>query len=164
MPREHQFPHDDCINCPHRKEGRVNKPLLKRLFDANFTHQEIADLMGVGRVTITNMVNKLGLKREQLSPDEFRRQMSSKMLDKMNQLLSEMDANKIDKASLSQLIVAFGTLFDKVRLHEGQSTENVAVGHIHKLDDRSLQAIREAIKASRDAKLEQARLEHKQDN
>ncbi len=75
------------------------------------------------------------------------------MLIRMEHLLKYMTPEKMNKASLSQLVMAFGILMDKVRLTRGESTQNIAAINIHKLDGTDLDKIRDIIKRHTQAKL-----------
>lgn len=140
------------------KPGKIDdKTKLKRLHMAGLNHDEIAEFFGVSRVAVTKMVGKMGLEAPKYTPEEFKGRMEHEMLDRMNKLLGSMSADKIASASLSQLIMAFGILYDKVRLQRGESTQNVAALNVHKLDPKALEAIKAVIDMETTKKLVEAR-------
>jgi hypothetical protein len=46
---------------------------------------------------------------------------------KMDMILEGINQGKVDRARLTELSTAYGTLFDKTRLLTGQSTENISI-------------------------------------
>lgn len=140
------------------KPGKIDdKTKLKRLHMAGLNHDEIAEFFGVSRVAVTKMVGKMGLDCPKYTPEEFKARMEHEMLERMNKLLGSMTPDKIASASLSQLIMAFGILYDKVRLQRGESTQNVAALNVHKLDPKALEAIKAVIDMETNKKLAEAR-------
>lgn len=59
----------------------------------------------------------------------------------------------IDKASLSQLTTSFGIMYDKLRLHEGKSTQNIGANLLVNLDESQLELIKETIKSLKESML-----------
>jgi predicted DNA-binding protein YlxM (UPF0122 family) len=153
--REHCLPADISRLM---KPGRIHdKGMLSRLFMAGLTHDEIADYFGVSREAVTKMISRMNLDRDATNPAIFQEQLQNEMLIRMEAILKYMTPEKMNKASLAQLIMAFGTLFDKVRLTRGESTQNVAAINIHKLDSADLEKIRDVIKKHTQAKLEKVK-------
>jgi transposase len=146
------------------KPGCINdKNLLVRLFSAGFTHEEIAQIFGVSRPNVTKMIARMDLVRETADPVLFQERMHEEILVRMEALLKYITPEKMNKASLSQLIMAFGTLYDKMRLHRGESTANVASLNVHKIDVKDLDKIRDIIKKHTDTKLKEARKGYEDD-
>lgn len=142
------------------KPGKIRGediPKLKKFYALGMTHEELADIFGVTREAITHRVKKLGLARNHWTPSEFKQRMETEMLDRMQKLLNAMSVDKVEKASLSQLIMAFGILFDKVRLQRGESTQNVAALQVHKLDPGAIASIKEIIAQQTERKLAETR-------
>lgn len=46
---------------------------------------------------------------------------------KMLEMIASIDEERLQKADLRSLATSYGILYDKKRLHEGQSTSNVAI-------------------------------------
>lgn len=146
------------------KPGKIDdKAMLVRLFEAGLTHDQIAAYFGVSRVAVTKMVARMNLARELTNPTLFQERMQEEILIRMENVLRYMTPDKMDKASLSQLTMTFGILFDKLRLARGQSTENVASVNIHKIAEGDLDRIREIIAKNTRQKLEDVRKEYVED-
>jgi hypothetical protein len=146
------------------KPGRINDVAkLKKFYEMGMTHGELADIFGVTREAVSVKAKKLGLQRNKWTTEEFKAKMETAMLDRMQNLLNSMTSDKVDKASLSQLIMAFGILFDKVRLQRGESTQNVAALNVHKLDPTAIASIKEIIAAQTEQKMSAARNLHMKD-
>lgn len=143
------------------KPGKINdKGMLSRLYIAGLTHEEIADYFGVSREAVTKMISRMDLVREASNPALFQERMQEELLIRMESILKYMTPEKMNKASLSQLIMAFGILFDKVRLSRGESTQNVAAINIHKLESSDLEKIRLVIQKHTQAKLAKVKSEY----
>ena len=143
------------------KPGRINDPqFLIRLYDGGLTYEEIARVFGVSKAAVNRVVTKLQLKKRVSEPQTFKSEMENKMLAKMEKLLGHITEDKMSVASLGQLITAFGILYDKVRLHRGESTQNVAAVNVHKLDEVSLASIKEIIKAQTQKRISDTRKEY----
>lgn len=145
-----------CELAPQRllKPGRIDdKDKFKRLFKAGLTHEEIADFFGVARNNVSIMAKKLQVESGRYTPEQFKARMETEMLNRMQLILGAMDPQKIERASLSQLIMAFGILFDKVRLNRGESTQNVASLNLHKIDPKALESIKEIIARQTELKM-----------
>jgi len=128
------------------RPGTINDIVkFKRLFQLGLTHEEIAEFFGVSREVVTIRVKKLGLERIKYTPTEFKHNMETELLGRMQKILNSMSDDKVERASLSQLIMAFGIMFDKMRLMRGESTQNVAALNVHALDPTALESIREII-------------------
>jgi hypothetical protein len=155
------FTSTDLIDPKLLKPGVINdKGMLARLYSAGLTHEEIADYFGVTRVAVTKMIMREGLERDLTDPIAFKENMHDEILRRMEILLRYMSPDKMNKASLSQLIMAFGTLYDKMRLHRGESTANVASVNIHKIDPSDLKHIREIISRQTAKKLTEVKKEY----
>jgi hypothetical protein len=145
------------------KPGRINdKALFKRLFSAGLTHEEIANFFGVTRVAVTYMARRMQLENPKYTPEEFKARMEHEMLERMQRVLSFMTCDKMERASLSQLIMTFGILFDKVRLNRGESTQNVASLNLHKIDPKALDSIRQIISLQTEKKMAETKAKYEQ--
>jgi hypothetical protein len=145
------------------KPGKINdKDRFKRLFAAGLTHEEIADFFGVSRVAVTYMAKRLKLENPKYTPEEFKARMEHEMLERMQKVLGSMSHDKIERASLSQLIMTFGILFDKVRLNRGESTQNVASLNLHKIDPKALESIKQIIAIQTEKKMAETKQKYTQ--
>ena len=131
-----------------------NKNMFARLFGAGFTHEEIAAHFGVSRIAVTKMVKRMGLERKLVDPLEFQNRLQDEILIRMENIMRSITPDKMNNASLSQLIMAFGILYDKMRLGRGESTSNVASLNIHKIDPGDLTKIKEVIRKHTAQKLQ----------
>jgi hypothetical protein len=149
-----------CELAPEQliKPGRIDdKSKFKRLFMAGLTHEEIAEFFGVGRLSVTAMAKRMQLEAPKYTPEEFKARMESEMLARMQKVLGFMTTDKIERASLSQLIMTFGILFDKVRLNRGESTQNVASLNLHKVDPKALESIKQIIALQTEKKMKETK-------
>ncbi len=156
--REHSLPTDLSKML---KPGKINdKGMFTRLYAAGLTHDEIADYFGVARESVTKMASRMDLVRETANPLLFQERMQEEMLIRMEAILKYMTPDKMNKASLSQLVLAFGILMDKVRLTRGESTQNIAAVNVHKLDSKDIDKIRDIIQKHTQAKLAKVKEEY----
>jgi len=140
------------------KPGKIDdKGMFSRLYAAGLTHDEIAGFFGVSRESVTKMASRMDLVRETANPLLFQERMQEEMLIRMEAILKYMTPDKMNKASLSQLVLAFGILMDKVRLTRGESTQNIAAVNVHKLDSKDIDKIRDIIQKHTQAKLAKVR-------
>jgi hypothetical protein len=153
--REHSMPADMSRML---KPGKIDdKGMFTRLYAAGLTHDEIASFFGVSRESVTKMASRMDLVRETANPLLFQERMQEEMLIRMEAILKYMTPDKMNKASLSQLVLAFGILMDKVRLTRGESTQNIAAINVHKLDGKDIEKIRDIIQKHTQAKLAKVR-------
>jgi transposase len=153
----------DLVDPKLIKPGKINdKELFVRLYSAGLTHDEIASFFGVSREAVTRMAGRMDLVRESANPALFQEKMQEEMLIRMEAMLNYMSPEKMSKASLSQLIMAFGILYDKVRLQRGESTQNVAAVNIHKLEPETLNIFRDLIAKRTQDKLKTVRKQYEE--
>lgn len=124
------------------KPGKIdNNDLFQKLFYAGLTHDEIADVFGVSRVAVTNKVKRDGLTKLQLDAQAYEARLSEELMDKIQLIMNQITADKINKASLNQLGTLMGILYDKRTQHERRGTPEISyVGVVHKLapEDRDM--------------------------
>jgi transposase len=95
------------------------------------TYEEIAAVFGVTKSAVHQALNKLehlldGVQQGEVTAySEERRNILS--IAEARMLRSMLDEDAIQKAPLASRTMAFGVLYDKRRLEEGKSTENVSV-------------------------------------
>jgi transposase len=95
------------------------------------TYEEIAAVFGVTKSAVHQALNKLehlldGVQQGEVTAySEERRNILS--IAEARLLRSMLDEDAIQKAPLASRTMAFGVLYDKRRLEEGKSTENVSV-------------------------------------
>ena len=137
--------------------GRKKKVLdmeLAYLVGLGMSQQEIADKLEVGRSTVTLALKRLRAEQPQLldlkSAEEFNKGEGSE-LDAIRQMVIGALKKKIRNTPLSQMSILqlntlYGTLFDKKRLLNDQSTENHAVVTYNQLDATTHRIIGETVK------------------
>lgn len=91
------------------------------------THQQIANLLGCDK---SNVTKRLGTIKEELeSLDNFTKHKSATMEFIQQRLLDSITPEKIKEATLQQTATSFGIIYDKQRLQDGKSTENLDFGN-----------------------------------
>ena len=65
--------------------------------------------------------------------------------DKCKLILCAVDQGKVDKARLTELSTAYGTLFDKIRLMTDRSTQNVSVHSVVEDINRQMKILSEEL-------------------
>jgi DNA-binding transcriptional MerR regulator len=108
----------------------VKKAFVKTLLDMGMTTREIQQFVKISSKTVSDIRNNYDIDEDlnnalqtSIASVEVGRiqEAKSKMLDRIN------SDEIINKASLSTLVYAWSTLFEKQRLLENKSTENLAV-------------------------------------
>ncbi len=90
-------------------------------------------------ISICNVVLKEGFEKTTLQEvmlifyrgDDTAATEISKLKSKCDMILDGLDQEKADKAKLTELSTAFGTLFDKIRLLKGESTEIIDINQVN---------------------------------
>ena len=147
---------------PKLKPGNLaNEELFVKLFHGEpLTHDEIADIFGVSRVAVTKKVAKMGLQRANKSPEEYEAALSNELMHKIQLIMQQISADKINKASLSQLGVLLGILYDKRNQHEKRGLPEISyVGVIHKFDPENLAQIKQIMTTETAKRLEEQRVQ-----
>jgi hypothetical protein len=90
--------------------------------------------------------------------EDFRQQRSDLLAEIQRVAMTHiMDAKKLKGASLQQLITLMAIAYDKERLENNLSTENIAHAHYEKLDNDDKEALKELIKQRTQKALIQSR-------
>ena len=103
-----------------------------------FSPAAISEKVGVSLRTIHSILAKKDNSVIEKRREEKRLEIVDKVWDgkiadvrelktKCDMILEGLTKDKIDKARLTELTTAFGTLFDKIRLLQNQSTDNYAL-------------------------------------
>jgi hypothetical protein len=66
--------------------------------------------------------------------------------DKCKLILCALDKDKVDRARLTELSTAYGTLFDKIRLLSDRSTHNVSIHSVVEDINRQVEILSEELK------------------
>lgn len=145
---------------PQTKPGKIdNEALFTKLFYGEpLTHNEIADIFGVSRVAVTNKVNKLGLQRKLKDAQEYEQGLSEELMYKIQLIMNQISADKIQSASLSQLGVLLGILYDKRSQHDKRGVPEISyTGVVHSFDPKSLEQLKEIMQVETQKRLEHSR-------
>jgi len=144
---------------PHKDGNLKDEALMtKCYYGTPLTHDELATIFGVSRVAVTNKVKKLGLERKYETPAEYEAKMGDDLMNKIQVIMNQITADKISKASLSQLGTLLGILYDKRQLHEKRGTPEISyVGVVHKFDPKSLEQLKDVMKVETQKRIEESR-------
>jgi len=135
------------------RKKKIQDLELAYLVSLGMSQQEIADKLDVGRSSVTNAMKRLRAEQPQLlemvSAEEFKKKEGNE-LDMLRQMIIGALKKKIRNTSLSQMSLLqlntlYGTLFDKSRLLNDQSTENHAVVTYNQLDEKTHQIIGDTV-------------------
>jgi hypothetical protein len=102
--------------------------------------------LGVTRAAVHNRIDTLpqGVLTRDLS--EFRRNRADTFADIQKIILQYITPEKLKQASLQQLGTLFGIMYDKERLEQNLSTENIAHKHAQNLSDADRDALKKLVK------------------
>lgn len=85
---------------------------------------------------------------------QTREELKTDLVEKTSELLNAMTRDKICDASMRELSQAFGVIYDRMRLENGESTANINVnmlsGMIASISDQSLEVEAEVLPANGD--------------
>lgn len=113
---------------------------------SGYSYRAIGELLGVGNVTVHNWVNDA--KNDQLLLSDVSEQVKSRMSNKLyitsNNILSRISDKDVEDASLVQKTTAIGTLIDKARLIDGETTDNISMVYQRKDKVKSQQTVIDA--------------------
>ena len=91
----------------------------------NLTYQEIADLLGVSKQCVFQGLKRVGITGER-DTKSFIERRADILAATQQRVLEHITDERLKKASVSELNMLFGTLYDKERLERGKSTQNHA--------------------------------------
>ena len=104
---------------------------IRAFLESGKTYREIADILGVSKSTVGNVA-----KEAQAVDGELVAAIKKTEVDtlkaKCNMLLDGLTPDKVEKARLTEISIAYGTLFDKRQLLTGGATQNIGISAIIK--------------------------------
>ena len=93
----------------------------------DLSDQDIADLVGCSRPNVTQRLEPYKHLIDGL--DNSRKNKSDSLEIMQEMLLGSITPEKIKGATLQQTATSYGILFDKQRLQDGKSTDNISMGN-----------------------------------
>lgn len=131
-----------------------------------YTQAEMAEQLGVSRVAVSKQMAKMSpallTKR---SVTKYREDRADILSELQQTLIRHIKPNKIEKASLSQIITCLAILYDKERLERNQATDNVAVAiKVENLDPKLEAKMRDIISEMTTKKIEKSQKVELADN
>jgi hypothetical protein len=113
-------------DSPEVVKNRRDQKILELTLQ-NVPVRDIAKSADCSTTTVQKVRKQFAMVLNELNDVEDYRKMRGSILDasQMALLKSALTREKLDKASLRDLMVSFGILYDKGRLERGQSTQNV---------------------------------------
>lgn len=143
------------------KKKFSNSELIDVLHIVDGSPTKAAEALGVTRAAIIKRRDMLpeGILAKDI--DTFRIKRAD-VLARVQQILFQyITPDKLKKASLSQLVLAIGLMYDKERLEQGKPTEHVAHAHLQKMHPTDLKAIQDLVKQTTQRKLKESQVSHK---
>lgn len=143
------------------KKKFSNSELIDVLHIVDGSPTKAADALGVTRAAIIKRRDMLpeGILAKDI--DTFRRKRADTLARVQQILFQYITPDKLKKASLSQLVLAIGLMYDKERLEQGKPTEHVAHAHLSKMHPDDLKAIKDLVRQTTDRKLKESQASHK---
>lgn len=154
----------------HSIDVNVEQDMAKK----KFSNSELIDVLHIVDGSPTKAAEALGvtraaiIKRRDMLPegilakdiDTFRRKRADVFARVQQIMLQYITPAKMERASLSQLILAFGLMYDKERMEQGKPTEHVAHAHLSKMHPDDLKAIKDLVKQTTQRKLKESQASH----
>jgi hypothetical protein len=139
-----------------------------------FTDPELVDVLHIVDGNVTKAAEALGvtraaiIKRRDNLPegilakdiDTFRRKRADTLARVQQIMFQYVTPEKLKRASLSQLIMAIGLMYDKERLETGKPTEYMAHAHINKMHPEDQKMLREMVAATTQRKIQESIKSH----
>lgn len=105
----------------------MQRTMAKVMAQKGLTRAQIAKRLGVSERTVTRM---MGFKDDEIAGTVAARlndALPDRIAGILDRIAAELEVRDLSGAPLHHLSLLFGTLFDKMRLAKGQSTNNVSV-------------------------------------
>lgn len=121
---------------------------------------EIAKLMGVSYNAVMTLKHRnreavetaLTIKNN-INIDNYEEDITNNIKKNILNIHNHILSYNYKKASLNQLVYAFGIMFDKLRLIEGKSTANIATQVMTQLNSEQLDIIKDSIRSLKESML-----------
>ena len=123
---------------------------------------QVAQELGVTRRAVKARKEKMPDALFAVNLQEFRQRRADLLAEIQRMaMLNIMDAKKMKNASLQQLITLMAIAYDKERLEQNLSTENIAHDQYHRLDEEDRKMLRDLIGKRTEKKLKEVTYEDK---
>jgi hypothetical protein len=134
------------IDVLHITEGNVTKA---------------AEALGVTRAAVVKRRDMLpeGILAKDI--DTFRQKRADTLARVQQILFQYITPDKLKKASLSQLVMAIGLLFDKERVETNKPSEYIAHAHLSKMHPDDLKIVKEMVQKTTERKVRESIESHK---
>jgi transposase len=111
---------------PKGSESRVLHQNIVKMHQsvAGISNREISRELGIHQNTVADTLAKYGINKQEL--DTFVENRNSIVKSKQQMILDAITPDKMIKAGVKDLTVAYGIMLDKDRLESGESTSNIA--------------------------------------
>jgi hypothetical protein len=144
-----------------KKKKFSDAELIDVLHIAEGNAAQAARALGVSRAAVVKRRDALpeGILAKDI--DVFR-QKRADVLARVQQILFQyITPEKLKKASLSQLIMAIGLMFDKERVETNKPSEYVAHAHLNKMHPKDLEMVKDMVKRTTERKVRESIESHK---
>lgn len=133
---------------PKKSTARRNVPMevFFNLASKGLSQPEIAKVLDMSRVNVNVNLKKYGI----ATLDTFRQEEGSIIAYYRRKILSSITDAEIQKADIQRKIWCYGVLYDKGRLQEGKSTDNISINSIHQHINAQIQQLDELTKSLND--------------
>ena len=98
--------------------------IIDAIENKNLSITETAKLLNSSKSNISERLSKAGYRPKYL--ENYKSHRADILSSYQQIILNSLTPKDLEKAGLSQKMMAFGILYDKERLERGQSTENIA--------------------------------------
>ena len=113
----------------------VAKEIVKLKFNnPNMSLSEIGQIVGRHKSNVMRCLREHEIDTKRV--DSFRRMRADLLSSAQSEMLDNINPEKMEKASLKDLSIAFSILYDKERLETGKSTQNLALSKIVEMVDK----------------------------
>lgn len=113
-------------NMPENIQPKIDLSKALKLYLSGVSQADIAKLFGVSRQAISQALKPFKVRHPEVA-QAYKENKSNLINEKEMTALQAIDEDKLKKASGRDLAIIFGTLYDKNRLEQGKSTDNVMI-------------------------------------
>jgi len=130
----------DTIDTDPRGDKRARQQIVKlKLEHPDLSLAAIGKIVDRNKSCVSRVLRRYNVNTKRLTG--YKQYRADVLAGIQDNILSTIDADVIDKASLRDRIIATGVLYDKERLERNLSTANIALADIvERIDSEDLQA------------------------